>query len=278
MVSGPWTRRELVLDHNVSHSTILLLLGSKKVLIMDFEIISTADYANLPEDPNLCFVEFESICRRNMTRMINAQTTNDFDATVRQQYMAAVSAVALECDIPNVRPVRSDQSFFEDFTDFCLNVQGEVARIRIRQRGQLHPYSVLLTGNTRTKIEHYIARIRELVSKSDMDLERKKRLDDRLDKLAFELAQQRLSFAKSMTILVAITTTLAGVTTIAADGQSAVNHIMQLIGQDKESEDAAAKRLAPPPKALPAPQKPAVAPEPRPGGMTRPAIDEDIPF
>ncbi|MGN8097711.1 hypothetical protein [Methylobacterium sp. 22177] len=115
-----------------------------------------------------------------------------------------------------------------------------------------------------------------------MDPDRKKRLDEKLDQLVKELSQQRVSFAKAMAILVGVTTVIAGVTTIAADGQSAIAHIMQLIGQDKESEEAAAKRLAPPPKALPSPARStAVEADARPARRS-PAptydLDDDIPF
>lgn len=242
---------------------------------MEFELISEEEYDNLPSDDERCFVEFERIVRRNMTRMINDNTTNDFDQSVREQYMAAVSAVALECNIPNVRhQATSDGNFWSQFGKFSLAVQGEVARIRIRQRGERHPYSVLLTGTTRTKIEHYISRIREMVDHSEMDPSQKRKLNDRLNELMNELGGQRVSFAKTMAILVAVTTALAAVTTISADGPNAIAHIMALIGHDKATEEEAAKRLAPSPKALPAPARvPVQHPSAKPT-----TIEDDIPF
>jgi hypothetical protein len=133
---------------------------------MSYELISEEEYASLPEEDDRCFVEFENICRRNMTRMIDENTSGEFDREVRAQYMAAVAAVARECHILNVDydPAKQD-NFNEIFGRFSLAVQGEVARIRIRLRGMRHPYSVLLTGSTRTKIEHYISRIRDAVER-----------------------------------------------------------------------------------------------------------------
>jgi len=246
---------------------------------MSYELISEEEYASLPEEDDRCFVEFENICRRNMTRMIDENTSGEFDREVRAQYMAAVAAVARECHILNVDydPAKQD-NFNEIFSRFSLAVQGEVARIRIRLRGMRHPYSVLLTGSTRTKIEHYISRIRDAVEHSDLDEDRKKRLQKRLDQLAAELGSPRLSFAKTMGILAAVLATTASAVTIAAEGQNAIAHIMQLIGQDKETEDAAAQRLAPPPKALPAP---AVKTAPARYLSARQAateLDDEIPF
>jgi hypothetical protein len=246
--------------------------------MMDYELISEEQYANLSGNDEQCFVEFESICRSNMTRLLGSNPSHDLDRSVREHYMAAVSAVAAECGIPNLNYNPDDENFWPTFSSFNLAVQGEVARIRIRQRGEKHQYSVLLTDSTRTKIDHYISRIRDLISQSEMDPDRRKRLEEKLDQLAKEVSHQRLSFAKVMAILVGVTTVIAGATTIAADGQSAIANIMRLIGQDKETEEAASKRLAPPPKALPAPQRrPPATPV-----STRPAkkldLDDDIPF
>lgn len=247
---------------------------------MSFGLISEDEYATLPDDDEQCFVEFENICRRNMTRMIGDDTTPAFDRNVRDQYMAAVAAVAAECNIPNVifQPTSGEEAY-ENFGRFSLAVQGEVARIRIRLRGERHPYSVLLTASTRTKIEHYISRIRDVVARSDLDPEQKRRLGEKLDSLAGELGSQRLSLAKTMALLAGVMATLGSAVTIAADGQSAVAHIMQLIGEDKATEDEAARRLAPPPKALPSPPARKV---PEPAVPVRPSLaetfDDDIPF
>ncbi|WP_279358920.1 hypothetical protein [Methylobacterium indicum] len=250
---------------------------------MNYELISESDYANLPEDNDRCFVEFEAICRRNMTRMIDENSSTDFDRAVREQYMTAVSAVAQECFIPNIpHGVSGQNGFWDDFSRFSLAVQGEIARIRIRQRGERNPHSVLLTTNTRTKIEHHISRIRELVEKSEMDEDRRTRLHEKLDILSNELRNQRSNITAMLGVLMYATTTVAAVTTIAADGKNAILQIMQLIGQDKESEDAANKRLTPPQKFLPTPVKkiaPPVKQQPRQITAHRyDDLDDDIPF
>ena len=246
---------------------------------MSYELISEEEYAGLPDEDDRCFVEFENICRRNMTRMIDENSSNDFDKAVRDQYMAAVAAVARECNIPDIdyAPDERDNAY-EVFSRFSLAVQGEVARIRIRSRGANHPYSVLLTSSTRTKIEHYISRIRDTVERSDFEPDRKKRLRSRLDSLEAELGAARLSFAKTMGILAAVLATTGSSVTIAAEGQNAVAHIMRLIGHDKESEDAAAQRLAPPPKALPAPPLKPPAVRELPIRQAAAELDDEIPF
>lgn len=86
-----------------------------------------------------------------------------------------------------------------------------------------------------------------------LDPSRKKRIDEKLDQLAAELKTPRLGFGKSMAILAAVLAAMGRTVTIAAEGRNAVAQIIRLIGEDKETEDTAAQRLAPPPRALPSP-------------------------
>jgi hypothetical protein len=251
---------------------------------MDFELISSEEFDNLPEDDAQCFVEFEAICRRNMTRMINSDTSSAFDRSVQAQYVAAVSSVAVECGLTHLAHppmIENSGDFFERFSQFGLAVQGEVARIRIRGRRSRGSLSVQLTDNTRAKIQHYVSRLRETIDASDLPAVRKSALRDKLDELVDELEKRRLNLGKAMLILSVVLTGLGGMantTTIAAEGSAAVTQIMTLIGADKESEEVALSRMAPPPKALPAPvasQKQAAPNWELPSASD---LDDEIPF
>lgn len=239
---------------------------------MQYELISDEDYANLPDDDEQCFVTVEAVCRRNMTAIINADTSQEFDYHIREQYMSAISAVANECGIPNLEYSSFSQGNFNDrYNRFLFAVQAEIARIRIRGRRN-NQSSVRLESNTRTKIEHYISRIRHAIDASDLTEARKSRLYDQLDQLIAELGKPRLNLGKTMLILglvMAAINPASSVITIAADAPDAITNIVKLIGLDKESEQAAELRLSPPRKALPSPvAKPAVNEE----------LDDDIPF
>ena len=214
-----------------------------------------------------------------MMQMINDQSNGNFDRSVQAQYMAAVSSVAVECGLTGLSrriPAENSDSFYEEFREFSLAVQSEVARIRIRGRRSRNSALVQLTDNTRTKIKHYISRLRDTIDKSDLPDARKRTLHDKLDELLDELGKRRLNLGKTMAVLSMVLVGLGSATTIAAEGPSAITYIMKLIGMDKESEDAAVSRLAPPPKALPAPPPPPVSVKARP--VATQAVDDDIPF
>jgi hypothetical protein len=199
--------------------------------------------------------------------------------------MAAVSAVADECGIPNleVSPPPDYDAFYDVFNPFQLAVQGEIARIRVRRRG-IQPYSVQLAPNTKTKIEFHMGHIRSAINTSNLSDDRKRTLNDKLDELVAELANRRLGYGKTMAVLSAMLVGMAAATTVAAEGPAAVTNIMKLISIDKESEDSARLRLAPPQKALPAPSKKTMVTAIRSGGNpswdapTGGDLDDDIPF
>jgi hypothetical protein len=250
---------------------------------MDFELISLADFDSLPEDNEQCFVAFETVCRRNMTKMLDDSHSGDFAVSVRGQYMAAVYSAAQEFGFTNIpSPPRSDdQHFFEQYSDFALAVQAEVVRIRIRDRRALNALSVQLTDNTRTKIVWHVDRLRDIIETSDLDRARKGALESKLDELIAELGKRRVSLGQAMVVLSAVLVAVASVTTIGADGPAAITNVMKLFLADKETEEAALSRLAPPVRALPAPPEQPAAESPTKTPSWEPAggdLDDEIPF
>ena len=249
------------------------------------ELITDEDYDNLPADPEECFLKVEQICHRNLARLINSDSAKSYDVLMQMKYMQIVSATAEEFDIDGLYAHRRDGDFSENFFQFQLEVQSIITRIRLRQRKQTQTNSVLLQPNTKTKIKWHISRIRDSVAVLDMPESRRKSLLSRLESFEADLEKQRLSFVAASAVLF----TVAAVAAIGADGPTAaqnvgkaVHAIMALIGEDKETEDAATQRLAPPPRALPAPDvgSPRTS---RFGGQPRAApprsdLDDDIPF
>lgn len=247
---------------------------------MRYELISESEYADLPEDSEQCFVQFEAICRRNMMRIIDASKSDYTGPEIRAQYMASVAAVAQECGITSVNvPSYDEEHAYEAFRSFYDFVQGEIARIRIRSRGTRHTWSVQLTPTTKTKIEHYIGRLRALVDSSDLSDEKKDALHARLSEFLAELTNHRFRFSMAMALLSQILVGVAAATTTAAEGPTAVTNIMKLIAHDKDSEDAARLRLAPPQKALPSPVTEVSTGSSTPTwDMPRGDLDDEIPF
>lgn len=213
------------------------------------DLITEKDYQNLPDDLEDCFVAIEGICRANTERqMQHADNNNDLARILMLDYMAVVSSAAAECGIGELN-YDGDERIWSEYENFSRNVQGIITRIRIRKRGaRANEESIQLTMNAKAKIEIQISKLRASIANSDIDEDRKKALDQRLDDLLSDLkSAKRFSLGKAMSTLVVVTATFAATTTISADGPQAIQNIMKILGIEKQTEDEAVKRLAPPP-------------------------------
>ena len=90
---------------------------------MNYELVSAADYENLPIDPQACFAALDDICQRNMNCMINENSSNDFDTAVRMQYMATMAGYARECAIAEVEQAYLDRKTIA-LTKFGFDYKG----------------------------------------------------------------------------------------------------------------------------------------------------------
>ncbi len=243
---------------------------------MEHDLISEQDFAALPDDANKKFIAIEGTCRGNMNRLISNSDSAYFGATMQEQYMAIVAGIAEELGIEGVVfPTWLDEPS-TGFSEFVRTAQATVARLRLRQAVSNDPQSTQLGKVTYAKLEQEIQRIRRMVNESDLSDEKQKALNAKLDELASELRNKRVSFGKVMAVLAHIGFTTLGASAVTvsvfADLPDAIANIVSLIGKDKEAEDKEAQRLRLPSiqPALPAPSKPR--------SMADEDFDEEIPF
>ncbi len=247
---------------------------------MIYELISNEDWNNLPEDPDLKFVEIDRICRRNLTGMINEQTDGYLDEMVPLQYITTLANAAIELGIPDVEYPHDEDQPTRKISSFMLAVSGAVTRIRLRTSGRAAPYSVRLGIGTKARIQLKIQQLRATIEEAHMPESKREALLGKLDELAVELDQTRLSFARTMKILAAISVGVCAGTSFLADAPQAITTITRLIGADKEIEEAEAKRLGrePEPKLLTSPQTTDQTQRAADASSTYEDLDDEIPF
>lgn len=239
---------------------------------MPQDIISDDDYANLPSEPEEQFITIEAICRRNMSSLITQETPTNYDVMVRLSYMSTVAAAAEELGVGSLYPYEQLSDPTDGFQDFLLSANSLVTRLRIRRAGKNSATSVHLANKTRGLIEIQINKLREIISKSDLEDDRKKVLFNKLNDLLFEVSNPKVSFGKVMAILAHIGVGVGLSTGFLADAPEAIATITKLIGMDKEAELQEARRLGPPPKPkqLASPKTESVD--------TRSDYDDEVPF
>lgn len=247
---------------------------------MTYELITDEEYASLPEGDEARFAAFEAICRARMTELVTQSRNSEADHFLRMQYMNVVAGAADALGVSGIEYPSYLDNPSDGLDSFMLSVSRKTAAIRLL-RSSFDAYSVRLAQGTRGRIEQQIQRLRRTIMESDLPEAKRSALFKRLDQLSMELSQTRVSYAKVAAILTAVSCGIVVKgTDFLAEAPHAIATIHSLLGQDKESEGAAVRRLAPPakPKALPAPgfgrSQPA---KPQAHRMSE-LMDDDIPF
>lgn len=205
------------------------------------------------------FVALEATCRREMNRLLDSTSYSSgvSEALLRRQYVAIILAAADELGIEGLKyPFDSGYSD-NNALNFIEESIALTTRLRLRVSPGNNELSVRLAARTRGRIEMQIAALRAMIQASDRSEDAKGRALAKLDELSVELSQPRVSFGKVMAALAYVSVITASGTSFLADAPVAIATTISLIGQDKQAEEAEAKRLGAPakPKALPAPEQ-----------------------
>jgi hypothetical protein len=165
---------------------------------------------------------------------------------------------------------------YSEYQTFQVHLAGIVAKVRLQKNLVAKPHSVELGHVSRAKIRQEVDQLRTYIASADLTDAKRTALNDKLDELLIELDHRRLSFARTMAIAASIMGVVggsAGAIAAAPKIPAGIAYIMGIIGQDKDKEDLEVKRLAPPPRAIPAPAARVV-----PFGGFADDLDDDVPF
>ncbi|MFS8049136.1 hypothetical protein [Rhizobium sp. BR 314] len=208
-----------------------------------------------------------------MLKAISHETPADFDSLLRTSYMTIVTAAADELGVAGVQYVDQFDSVEQDVREFTRVVTGVVAKFRLRSSSGRVGRSVRLASRTKGIIESELSKLRDVVSNSQLEDVKKRKLLGKIEEFRTELHKERLGYGVAFSALVFLAAGVGGTTAFLADVPNAVTTIMHLIGQDKEKEEAEVLRLEGPPK----PNLLADHTRAPSGKMSR-HMDDDIPF
>jgi hypothetical protein len=224
---------------------------------MDNALITEADYESLPPEPERRFLVLESICKKNLYRLIIQDTADLYDRTIRLEYMAIVAAAAEELGIDGLWHPSVERDVLEDLAEFSLKVSQITTRLQLRNSRGRTEFSVQLSNTTKARIKLEVERLRGIIGESDLEEARRQALLKKLDELVREIEGARTDYSKVMAVLAIVGASVMAGTSFLADAPNAIATITSLVGKDKEAELKEQDRLGPPPvrKALPSPPK-----------------------
>ena len=242
-------------------------------------MITDEELSELPEDPELAFVQFESIMRKRTEGAIEDVMQTQFGSStpLKREYINRVLAAATEFDVETLRnwsipsPTEDADRYYESLTSA---VDHYTTKIRIRNAPRSRKKSVGLDGNSKTKIHHYIDQIRTVIQEAELPEAKREALFAKLNALAAEVDKGRTTLQSLTDVWLAISGAIGEGFKKMEPARRCIDSIANLMGKAKEAEEnlpslpagSTAKRIEGPAKRLPAPP-------------ANPAdVDDEIPF
>jgi hypothetical protein len=136
-------------------------------------MITDEEIEQLPEDPELAFVEFEKIMRDRTNGKIGEASQEQWcNADVFYlEYINKVLAAARAYTIDGLKDLQVpsvNSNSYEAYRQIVTDVDFYTIQIRIRHAGRNRQNSVGLDGNTKAKIHSYVQKIRIVLDKAEL--------------------------------------------------------------------------------------------------------------
>lgn len=235
-------------------------------------------YENLPEDDHVAFLQLEREFRNELEEMQENPNANwhYMTADYMNKTLAAANALGVDALSGFSVNTRDSNEHTDNFNDFLRAVDNVIIQMRIANSRTRNAMSVGLTEAQKTKIHHFIEKIRAEVETSTASNQKKENLYDILARLAQEISKDRTRYEK----FADLARSLAGLSAdVEREGARPwwpwFEKIMGLLDDAKEAEPKLPKppeikKIEPPRKELPKPDAGYAN-----GGKN---LDDEIPF
>ncbi len=232
------------------------------------------EYINLPEDPELAFVEYENRLRNDMNAQIAHDNSNIYEA--KRYYALQVMAFHDAWSFSFLmRPelVGVWNNFDEIFDSFQNEVLYWTTQIKIRHAHRLRAISTILclTPDIRQQLHHYITKIRETLTPIELPENKKEVLFAKLNALADEIDRDRTKTEAWTAFTLELISVGGKAAKVLQPVKEFSDSIGNLLGKAKELSDRLGIPSPQTPKRLEAAKKQLPKPEPLP-------LDDEIPF
>jgi hypothetical protein len=245
-------------------------------------MVDDEEYIELPEEDEQAFLQLEKKFRNEMNeelRIFEEREQNGYTAYLSyiNRTVAAAKTIHIELlqdlEIPSRRV-----DILDAYQEFNTFVEHHIVQIQILHGRRVRGYSVQLDASTKSKIRHYLEKIREIIFRLEVPLPKKEALTAKITALSDEVDRDRTRFDAYAGLALEMAATGGEVAQRLNPARKFLDSIAGLLGYAKQAEDARPslpapherKRLTPPRKErLSAPPE-----QPRQPDL----LDDDIPF
>jgi hypothetical protein len=227
-------------------------------------MITDEEIAQLSEDPQVAFVQFEEIVRSRLKEQTDRLEWNqEGESQVYYlEYINKVLAAGRAFKIDGLKDLELpsiDENYWHAYRQFTHNVDFITTQIRINHAGRNRSNSVGLDGNTKAKIHSYVQKIRIVLDKAELPEVKRDLLFRKLDAFVVEVDKARTNLQSISSVYLTVCTVIGEGFNKLEPVRRFINSIATLIGNAKDAEDSlravpySIKPLDPPRKQLPAP-------------------------
>jgi hypothetical protein len=238
------------------------------------------EYPDLAEDPDVAFRQIEKKFRAELDEHLersDGHNSDIFMLSYINRTVAAAKTLEIEpikdCEVPSPR-----NNVWEEYQEFRTVIEHYLVQVQILHSRRVRGYSVRLDASTKSKIRHYLEKIREIVDRLGVPLPKREALTAKITALTDEVDRDRTRLDAYAGLALEMAATGGEVAHRLNPARKFLDNIAGLLGYAKQAEDARPslpapherKRLTPPQKErLPAPPE-----QPRQPDL----LDDDIPF
>jgi hypothetical protein len=255
------------------------------------DFIKAGEIEDLPDDdPHEAFAQFVRIAQARLSNRIEALSTSSDEQRAwqltndaRHGFMNIVVAAARKFEVDPLASIEVPRSTDYDenaFRQFQSDLDFFVTQLVLENSARSRRDSVLVSAELKTKIGAYVHHLREIIQKADIHEDKRVALLAKLAAFEAELEKRRLNMMAVTMVAIALASAPGGIWSTGEAAQKLIGNIFKVIGEAKQADDEARKRLTPiaPQRAIAPPrseQKPPQKPRRASGGAD---MDDDIPF
>jgi hypothetical protein len=213
-------------------------------------MITDAELAELPDDPEQAFVGYE---RKLREKTIDALERSDGGSaeTIQLQYINLVIAAARffgmeflkDFEVPRV----SASNIYESYVQLLSDVDHCTLHLRLRHARRMKQYSVALDAAAKSKIRHHLTKIREIIDKLEIKPSKKEALYSKISSLEEELNRSRTRFEVLASLFLETTDVIGEGAERLEPLRKIFDTISKVFKQAKDAEENSL--LSPPPSA-----------------------------
>jgi hypothetical protein len=215
-------------------------------------MITDEEFAQLPEEPELAFVEFERKMRDRLRRgELQAEEAFGPSEPHQREYISQVLAAARALEIARLSDAEIPLSYHQNsdvFKNFLLDVDGVLTEIRLRYTVRIKQTTVSLNESAKSKIHHHIGQIRTAIEAAGLPIDKRDSLYAKLNHFVQEVDRSRTGLQSGMAVFIAICDGIGQGFTKLEPARKWFDPIAALMGRAKDAEDSRRLALSGPPE------------------------------